>query len=326
MIDNIKLFELSLKNKEPYVDEYYVKNNKLIITADSKKLNKLMKANAEILDNISAYKIAVESENIEMQETTLKNIITALSVAGINFSEFTSYWAIKDMSYSVYKNTLKTETLKLEFLKNIIPKFMKDRHLLYKIHGYSFSTLQVVNDSKAHKGNANAGNIKATNIFNTYGFKHFDSSDVNILVKSEKVYIYPDKTDKILFKEILKHYNINFEWSRNHENKQIDFLFKIGNDIFIMEHKHMKESGGGQDKQMSEVISFISYEDTNVHYISFLDGVYFNLLADNNIKSGKPFTQRMRIYDNLNNNKKNYFVNTSGFIELIKSIIKERPL
>jgi len=51
MINNIKLFEISIKNKEPYVDKYYVKSNKPIITDDSKKLNKLMKANADILDN-----------------------------------------------------------------------------------------------------------------------------------------------------------------------------------------------------------------------------------------------------------------------------------
>jgi len=80
MIDNIKLFEASLNNKEPYVDKYYVKNDKLIITDDTKKLNKLMKANAEIMDNISAYKIATESNNVEMQETILKNIILALGV------------------------------------------------------------------------------------------------------------------------------------------------------------------------------------------------------------------------------------------------------
>ena len=42
MIDNIKLFEISINNKEPYIDKYYVKNNKLIITDDSKKINKLM--------------------------------------------------------------------------------------------------------------------------------------------------------------------------------------------------------------------------------------------------------------------------------------------
>ncbi len=63
-----------------------------------------------------------------------------------------------------------------------------------------------------------------------------------------------------------------------------------------MEHKHMKESGGGQDKQMSEIIDFISHKDKKVSYISFLDGVYFNLLSDKNIDKGKVFEQRKEIF------------------------------
>jgi len=141
-----------------------------------------------------------------------------------------------------------------------------------------------------------------------------------MLLKSSNIYIYPDKTGKLLFKKILKHYGIKFKWSKNHENKQTDFLFKIGNRIFIMEHKHMKEGGGGQNKQMSEIINFISYADSGVHYISFLDGVYFNLLADKNVKSGKSFEQINSIFNNLKKNKQNYFVNTYGFRQLVKSL------
>jgi len=322
MIDNIKLFEISIENEENYVDKYYAKNNKPIITDNSKKINNLMKANIDILDNISAYKIAIESNNIKMQEIALKNIILALDTTGINFSEFTSYWATKDISYSIYKNTLKTEFLKMEFLKNIIPEFIKDRHLLYKIHGYSFSTLQVVSDSKAHKGNGSAGSKKIIDIFKNFGFSHFVSNDILKFNKTNKIFICPDKTDSILFKKILKKYKINFDWSKNHENKQTDFLFKVDKKIFIMEHKHMKESGGGQDKQMSEIIDFISYRDKGVYYVSFLDGLYFNLIADKSIKSGKSFEQRKKIEKNLRKNKRNYFVNTNGFIELMNEIIK----
>jgi len=100
-------------------------------------------------------------------------------------------------------------------------------------------------------------------------------------------------------------------------------LFKIDNKIFIMEHKHMKESGGGQDKQMSEIINFISYKDSGVYYVSFLDGVYFNVIADESIANGKAFEQRRSVIQNLTNNKQNYFVNTNGFIELMNSLVKE---
>jgi hypothetical protein len=89
-----------------------------------------------------------------------------------------------------------------------------------------------------------------------------------------------------------------------------------------MENKHMKEAGGGQDKQMSEIINFISYQDKEVSYISFLDGVYFNLLSDETIKSGKPYEQRKAIYTYLKKNKTNYFVNTFGLEKLLKTMTK----
>jgi len=323
MIDNIEIFEFSIENKEPYIDKYYVKNNKPIITDKGNKLNKLMEANTKISDNISAYEIAIKAKNIEMQNTILKNIIFALETTGINFSEFTSYWATKDISYSIYKKILKTESSKMEFLKDMIPEFIKNRHLLYKIHGYSFSTLQAINDSKAHKGNGNAGNKKITELFEKYGFSYFKSNDISEFDKKDKIFICPDKTDKDLFKKILEQYKINFDWSKNHENKQTDFLFKVDAKIFIMEHKHMKESGGGQDKQMSEIINFISHKDDGIHYISFLDGIYFNIIADKSIIKGKSFEQKKSIIQNLTGNKQNYFVNTKGFIELIKNLIKK---
>ena len=126
-----------------------------------------------------------------------------------------------------------------------------------------------------------------------------------------------------MFKKILKHYGIKFKWSKNHENKQTDFLFKIGNRIFIMEHKHMKEGGGGQDKQINEVISFISFSENNpkIHYISFLDGIYFNLFANKKyLKKGKILNQLKNIKQSLNRNKQNYFVNSIGFKKLLKEL------
>lgn len=209
----------------------------------------------------------------------------------------------------------------MDFLRNILPDFIKDRHSLYKTHGYSFSTLQVLSDSKAHKWNGNTGNKKITDILNNHWFKYYNSNNFIDFISSDKVYIYPDKNDKFLFDKIINHYNIKFERSKKHENKQTDCLFKIWDHIFIMEHKHMKESWWWQDKQMSEIIDFISYNDwNNIHYISFLDGIYCNILWDNSIRSGKSHTQRINIIEHLSLNKQNYFVNTYGFNKLIKAL------
>jgi hypothetical protein len=321
MLDNLELFEFCLDNKESYVDKYYSKVNKPIILKDRNELNDLMKANREITENISSFKVAKETGDREGVERSLKNIIKALSVKGANFTEFSSYWAVKDISFSLYKKILKTDALKMEFLENVIPEYIKERHDLYLSHGYSFSSLQAASDAKAHKQNANAGRVKVSQILNSYGFSHFDSRDIDLFDRADKVYIYPDGEDKQLFKEILVRYNLKFDWSRDHQNKQTDFLFKVAGKIFIMEHKHMKEGGGGQGKQVTEIINFVSYKEEGVQYISFLDGVYFNLLADKNITRGKTFEQRKKIRENLEENKGNYFVNTEGFKKLIASFI-----
>lgn len=318
-IDNLKLFDISLKNKESYLDEYYIKDTDLVITSDKQKFNALMESNSKILDNISAYKIAVEAKNISMQKEIIENINKILKTSGINNSEFTSYWSLKDMSYSSFKSFKDTPFIQKEFLKKVIPEYINDRHGVYRNHGYSFSTLQAIKDSKAHKSNGNSGNSKVTKLLEDSGFSYYLDNDLDGFIKSDKVFIYPDKKDKSLFKKILNHYGASFDWSKNHENKQTDFLFKVNGIIYIMEHKHMKESGGGQDKQMSEIINFISYKDKNVSYVAFLDGIYFNVLSDINIKNGKPFEQRKSIIENLKKNKQNYFVNTRGFISLMAS-------
>jgi DpnII restriction endonuclease len=328
MQDNINLFEECTRFKEPYVDSFYSKQKSMVISSLSNDTNKLMKANKVILDNITAYSVALESKNVEMQQAILYNIVLALNVSGVNLTEFVNYWATKDMSYSIYKNILASDTEKIEFLKSIIPSYLKERDGLYKQHGYSFSTLQVVADSKAHKENGSSGNKKVSSILDSFGFEHFHSTDEDLFDKASRVYICPDKDskgskNKILFTKILQKYGIRFEWSKNHQSKQTDFLIKINNKIYIVEHKHMKESGGGQDKQMSEIIDFISYSENNknISYISFLDGVYFNLLSKAGLAGGKPFEQKKSILENLMANENNYFVNTFGFKKLIQENI-----
>jgi len=101
-------------------------------------------------------------------------------------------------------------------------------------------------------------------------------------------------------------------------------IIKNGENIFIIEHKHMKEGGGGQDKQINEVIFFISFSENNskIHYISFLDGIYFNLFANKKyLKKGKIVNQLKNIRQNLKRNKQNYFVNTNGFNKLLKELL-----
>ncbi len=320
-INNLKLFEYSLNNPEPIIDESYLKNGNLIISKNPKKPTDLMNKNIDLLESISAYSFAKKTKSLTTARKALKKISKIIKTKDINYSEFVSFWSVVDISYSIFNKMNDKEQLKI--LKNITEKYIELRHGLYSIYGYTPTTLQASKDAKAHKENGSLGIYKVSKILDSSGFKKANNSSIKKFTSGKKKYIESDKKGKNLFKELLKYYSINFKWSSKKENKMPDFLIRQGNNIYIVEHKHMKEGGGGQDKQINEVISLISFSEKNpkIHYASFLDGIYFNLFANKKyLNKGKILNQLSNIKSNLKNNKQNYFVNTAGFKKLLKSL------
>ena len=84
----------------------------------------------------------------------------------------------------------------------------------------------------------------------------------------------------------------------------------------------MKEGGGAQSKQVVEVIDFIGFTEvqTDIHYVTFMDGIYFNRFNVTSQTKGKKQTNVDSILKNLNKFKNNYFVNTAGLVEILKDI------
>lgn len=189
------------------------------------------------------------------------------------------------------------------------------------MYGYSPTTLQAGKDAKAHKENGNLGLCKVSHLLDKSGHKEANSRTLKDFVsENSRQYIEADKKGQKLFIDLLDYYKIKFLWSRKKENKKPDYFIKNRNEIYIVEHKHMKEGGGGQDKQINEVISFIGFSEkkTSIHYVSFLDGIYFNLFSNKKyLKKGKILSQLKNIKKNLKRNGRNYFVNTKGFVRLI---------
>ncbi len=106
-------------------------------------------------------------------------------------------------------------------------------------------------------------------------------------------------------------------------NKILDLIIKNHNNIFLLEAKHINTSGGGQDKQISELIEVLSLKEKvkNVHYIAFLDGYKSNLLLGGQPKiRGKLKDQQKDINLYLKRNKRSFWVNTDGFVKLIKDL------
>jgi hypothetical protein len=317
-INNLELLKYSLKNKEPYIDDYYVKQGDLIISEDPKHPSKIMQINRDLIKAISAYEFSMEHGGMAMAQKAIDEIFKCVQTKKINYSEFVSFWPVVDISYSVYQKMPSEQQKKL--LKGIIEKYIKMRHEIYLKYGYTHTTLQVGKDAKAHKESGNLGINKVSELLDANDYKNANDESVNDFIsKGNKKYIQADKKGKKLFKELLKHYGAQFEWSKKREGKMPDFLVRNNSNIFIVEHKHIKEGGGGQDKQVNEMISFIGYLEKNIsiHYVAFLDGIYFNILAENTSQGNKLYTQLNLIRSILRSNINNYFVNTSGFKKLL---------
>ncbi len=321
-VNNIKLLNISLKSPEPIIDEFYIKSGNIIISNNPKNPTELMKKNNALLESISAYNFAKNNKNKAMIEKATEKILEIVKNKNINYSEFVSFWPVVDISYSLFSKLNNKD--QFEIIRNIADKYIELRHCIYLSYGYSPTTLQVGKDAKAHKESGSLGLNKVAKILDQAGYQkanHFLLED--FICQGSKKYIESDKKGKRLFKDLLKCYKIKFSWSKSKEQKMPDFLIRSGKDIFIVEHKHMKEGGGGQDKQINEVISFISFSENNpnMHYVSFLDGIYFNLFTNKKyLIKGKIFNQLNNITKNLKQNPQNYFVNTKGFMELIKNI------
>lgn len=318
-IDNIELLEFSLNNPEPVLDDFYLKKGSLVISDDPQKSTDLMLRNLDLIECISAYSFAKKSKNKSSINDALAKALILVKSKNINFSEFVSFWPIVDISYSLF-SSLEEDDQK-EILEEVMDKYVELRHGLYSKIGYSATTLQVGKDAKAHKESGNSAINKLSELLENKGFVNSNNDDVDTFFAGKtKRYLTADKGGKKLFKKILKEKGIKFKWSRGKENKMPDFLVRDDKDIYIIEHKHMKEGGGGQNKQVNEVIDFINFSEgnENVHYVSFLDGLYFNLFADERyLRKGKICDQLKGIKKALSQNKGNYFVNTSGFKKLI---------
>jgi|GEM_PF-1335366 len=345
MKKNLEILRYSIYNPENFFDIAYSKRGReLIISVDPETPNFLQKQVAKLRNCITVLDTLTQNNLLKAKQEKhyIHTIIDILdNTVGINFSEFVSYWSVNDVSFSGYKNMPYGE--KYLFVKDMISYYCADRDIIYKKYGYTDVSLQSRADSAGHKASGELGLRKVAQILNDLGFSMaLSESD---FLKNPFVYLKSDKSGKKIATEIIKNLGIKFDWKIKHEGKNPDFLIKINKRIIILEHKHVKETGGGQDKQMSEMISLIESEELankNVSYIAFLDGVLFNTIFGNVSKtaglterfintileqevgeSNKILSQEKAIFKALKQNDSNYFVNTNGFIHIIKELMKE---
>lgn len=316
--NNVELLEECIHDHpEPIADPAYAKDFQ-IITADPKKNNSLMTANRELLDCITAYGKVMKLQEMAAADKIITEMMRLLETPGMNNSEFTSFWECRDVSFSLYQKGLSAKE-KRKFLHDVSAVYLSDRHAMYQAHGYTATSLQVKADSFAHKRTGEQGGAKMRDIFHSLKLSLVGN------LGEDDGFLFTDKKGKSAFQAWVKGAKVGFLWSQNHKGKMPDAGIQIGKLFFVVEHKHMKETGGGQDKQIVEISEFVAQQEMvpHVHYVAFLDGILFNQLFSP-LATSKLAVQKNAIYAALRANPSNYFVNTWGFKQLMQAAIKAK--
>lgn len=313
-MNNFDYYNYSKEHFEDLFDAFYAKN-KVIIPDDSSQDNLLTSRNAQLIDNITAFKVLRNGgfgEDNEAVKSVVDKVVEILSTTpNINYSAFSQFFMVYNQTYESFKRLSKSD--KFAFVYKMLELYCEQRHDLYLNHGYSDVVLQVLCDNYSHKRKSKTTIEKVLSMLGPYGVRKLkDIAEAD----SDDYYLLPDKGDKKLFDEYLKKYDIKMESRNIEQNKYPDLLFKHGGHVYICELKSIKGCGGGQDKQMVEIAYFIKFsEKSDVHYLAFLDCDYANILFSG--KKPKVVKQREDIENALLENPKNYFVNTAGFSKLL---------
>lgn len=316
-MNNLDYFAFSAEHPEPTIDPFYNKGV-MVIPPTASESNLLTERNARLLELVSAFHILDETKS-DADNPHLRKILEEVrsildETPNINFTAFTQFFMVYNFAYSSYLALGRNE--KLAFLDEMLRHYCEERHPVYLSHGYSNSILQVMSDNYSHKRNSKASINKMLSILEPLGFSKLEALNS---MNGGKVYFLPDKGDSDLFAEFRKRHSVAMRSASIEQGKLPDMVFGITGEWFIVEMKNIKGSGGGQDKQMTEVINFIRYseKDPSIHYLVFLDGEYANRLFS------RPSPKIQRQHDDirgcLKKNPGNYFVNTEGFRQFLSN-------
>lgn len=322
---NIELFEYSGKNPEPILDPDYCDDSDPVIPKTKKGKNPLVENNAKLIELISSFcfyaKRGKKFGDPDVGKLIDEVIDILMKLDTMNLSSFSQFFEVYDSSYAAFRGYAEKEQRR--FIYDMLLNYRERRHELYKRHGYTNSMLQVVFDSYSHKRKSMKSIEKIKKILEPDGFVHISN-----LRDGTRYYFLPDKGDKDAFLAFLKQNNVEFEFAKNKQNKFPDMVIVNAGEYYVVELKHVNGSGGGQDKQVSEIIDFIKYKEQNqhVHYVSYLDGQYSNLLHNEDKRRRKNSKVRKQ-YENilkwLNENQGYYFLNTAGFKAFVSQLVQD---
>lgn len=317
MENNIALLNYCFEHPE---ETHSQRPEALIIPPRAGQTNDLLATNAAVIESITAYKVAAEQQNEAMKTAVVARIVELLSknIEGIRFSEFVRFWKTRGLTFSMFTKDMSLEEKRL-LVQEFLEAYLKERHDVYTSHGYTATTLQAIADGDVHKQEGRTGNRRIGAILEQAGFR-LDNKNVATYVQGDRCYFFPDDSRQLL-RDVLHTRGIPFLWAKSYHAKIPDCVFVAGGELYLLEHKFKKESGGGQDNELVQLVDLIKFTDAGVHYVGFLEGAYFNKYKT--ASRGKVAEQLSQIREALQNNPQNYFVNTAGLKKLLRSIVKD---
>ncbi len=296
---NLYYFEISKNNQEKLLDDFYVFDEK------HPDLNKYIKNTKEIKNILITIRTLQNKEEkptvIDKYFFELSKILNEFSIC----SEFGCFINACDNIWYYVKDDLK-------LLKDITQRYFKKRVLNEMVPE---EWVQAILDTNSSRKKGKTGEYKLISILEKQGFKEVFNWDD--FFKTD--YCVVKFSKKFSLKNVRENLNVKIKTKK--QNKTLDLIIKAKDKILLCEAKHLNTSGGGQDKQISELIEILNLSEKNgVSYISFLDGKYSNILLSDNGHGDKITTQRKEIKKFLKNNPDNYWVNTTGFKNLISDL------
>lgn len=298
--NNLYYFKISQQNPEKILDGFYIFDKK------HPQLQKYISNTKEIKNILITIRtLQKKSEDKKIIKKYLLELSKTLGKFS-NCSEFACFINACDSFLDLAKKDI-------ILLEKIAQRYFEKRVLNEAIPE---EWIQAILDSNSGRKKGKCGEKKLLHILAKYGFQE---------VKTWEDF-FNERKCATKFSEIFNvknvRKNLSIRLAAKKQNKKLDLIIKTNRRIFLCEAKHLNTSGGGQDKQISELIEIISLKEQNknIFYIVFLDGSYSNILLSEMGGGDKLATQRKEIKKYLLQNPRNFWVNTAGFTSLVSDL------
>lgn len=297
--NNLRYFKISQQNPEKILDGFYIFDEK------HPQLQKYI-SNTKEIKNILITIRTLQKKN-EDKKVIKKYLLELSKTLGkfSNCSEFSCFINACDSFLDLAKRDV-------VLLEKIAQRYF-DKRILNEAVPEEW--IQAILDSNSGRKKGKCGEKKLLHILAKYGFQEVKSWED--FFKKQKCVAKFSKIFNV--KNVRK--NLGIRLATKKQNKKLDLIIKMNGKIFLCEAKHLNTSGGGQDKQIAELIEVISLKEQNknISYVAFLDGSYSNVLLGLRDGGDKLTTQRKEIKKYLLYNPNNFWVNTIGFETLFKN-------